>query len=70
MMDLMATTAQKLRRLRRGNGLTQTELAKKTGLNQSTIAMIENGARENPHPKTLTKLAEALGVTAFDLLGD
>lgn len=70
MMDTMATTAEKLRRLRRGSGFTQKELADKAGLSQSTIAMIENGTRGNPHPKTLTVLAKALNVSAFDLLED
>lgn len=70
MMDVMPTTAEKLRRIRRGSGLTQQELAAKTGLSQSTIAMIENGTRKTPRPSTLTKLAEALGVSPFELLED
>lgn len=66
----VATTGQKLKRLRRGNGLTQVELAEASGVAQSTIAQVESGKREEPHPRTLKKLAEALGVTPADLLQD
>ena len=40
------------------------------GVAQSTIAQIEGGARPNPHPRTLKKLAEALGVETRALLDD
>ena len=63
-------TCDKLKRYRRGNGLTQHELAQKAGVSQSAVAMIEAGRRPDPHPRTLAKLAEALGITAMDLLDD
>jgi transcriptional regulator with XRE-family HTH domain len=69
-MQLMATTGEKLKRLRRGQGLTQVELAKRAGVAQSTIVYIERNAREEPHPSTLRRLGEALGVTPADLLED
>lgn len=43
-------TGEKLRRERRAGGLTQVELAERSGVAQSTIAQIEGGVRENPHP--------------------
>jgi transcriptional regulator with XRE-family HTH domain len=46
------------------------ELAERSGVAQSTTAQIEDGARPNPHPRTLTKLAEALDLRARDLLPD
>jgi transcriptional regulator with XRE-family HTH domain len=70
MLAVMATTGEKLRRERRGAGLTQVELAERSGVAQSSIAQIEGGARPNPHPRTLKKLAEALGLRARDLLPD
>jgi transcriptional regulator with XRE-family HTH domain len=70
MLAVMASTGEKLRRERRGAGLTQVELAERSDVAQSTIAQIEGGARPNPHPRTLTKLAEALGLRARDLLPD
>ncbi len=63
-------TGEKLKRERRGAGHTQAELAALSGVAQSTIAQIEGGVRENPHPRTLKKLAEALGLEARDLLPD
>jgi transcriptional regulator with XRE-family HTH domain len=34
------------------------------------VAQIESGARPNPHPSTLGKLAEALDVSPAELLED
>jgi transcriptional regulator with XRE-family HTH domain len=41
--------------------MTQQELAAATALTQSTLSRLENGWRR-PHPKTLRRLAEVLGV--------
>jgi transcriptional regulator with XRE-family HTH domain len=70
MLATVATTGEKLKRERRGEGLTQVELAERSGVAQSTIAQIEGGARPTPHPGTLKKLAEALGIETRDLLPD
>ena len=70
MLATVATTGEKLKRERRGEGLTQAELAGRSGVAQSTIAQIEGRARPNPHPRTLKKLAEALGVETRELLDD
>lgn len=70
MLTAVATTGEKLKRLRRGAGLTQAELAQASGVAQSTIAQIETGQRKEPHPGTLRKLAEALELTPADLLED
>jgi transcriptional regulator with XRE-family HTH domain len=70
MLATVATTGEKLRRERRGSGLTQAELAERSGVAQSTIAQIESGTRPTPHPRTLKKLAEALGVETRELLDD
>ena len=42
------------------SGLTQSELAKKTGIAQGDISKIENG-NGNPSIKTLKRLAEGMG---------
>jgi transcriptional regulator with XRE-family HTH domain len=70
MLAAVATTGEKLKRERRGEGLTQAELAERSGVAQSTIAQIEGGSRPTPHPRTLKKLAEALGVETRALLED
>ena len=70
MLTAVATTGEKVRRLRRGKAWTQEQLADAAGVGQSTVAQIESGARPTPHPSTLGKLAKALGVKPADLLED
>ena len=50
-----------LKNLRRENGLTQKELAEKTGINQADISKIETG-NANPALSTLQRLAEGMGM--------
>jgi transcriptional regulator with XRE-family HTH domain len=50
-----------LRELRRAKVLSQRELAARAQVSQKTIVDIETG-KIHPHPTTLRKLAEALGV--------
>ena len=45
---------------RRETGLTQQELAKRTGITQADISKIENG-NANPSLKTLQRLAAGMG---------
>ncbi len=56
---------ESVRRLRRERGLSQQELADKAGIGQDSISAIETGKHE-PHPRTLRKLANALGVEVAD----
>lgn len=56
-----------VRAFRREAGLTQEQLADKTGLHVTYIAGIETG-RRNPSLKTILSLAEGLGVSASELL--
>jgi group I intron endonuclease len=52
---------------RRRRVMTQKELAEKAGVSKATIVKIEAGAI-HPHPGTIRKLAEALGVEPEELL--
>lgn len=52
---------QLLRKERERKHLTQTELAAIVNVNQATISTIESG-RSNPSLKSLTALADALGI--------
>ena len=70
MIMVVATTGEKVKRLRRGKAWTQVQLAEHSNVAQSTIAQIESGARKHPHPATLGKLAEALRVEPAELLED
>ena len=48
--------------------MTQTELAKRSGVSRATINYIEGGARLNVGSRTLERLAKALGVEVAELL--
>ena len=56
----------RVKELRKAAGLTQEELAEKTGLPQSHISRIEN-AELSPTNMTLQKIAKALGRRLSDL---
>lgn len=57
-----------LKLLRQSADLTQTDLARKSGVDQSMISKIERGEFENPTIDTLRGLAKALGCGIVDLL--
>jgi len=50
-----------LRELREEAVLSQLELAELAGVARTTIGGLERGARKKPHPRTIRKLAKALG---------
>lgn len=62
------TLGQRLARIRKERGFTQVELAQKAGTIQAVISDYERG-RVRPHAEMLGQLAQALGVTADELLG-
>ena len=55
--------------LRKERGLSQEDLAEKTGLSRGAIAQIELGYIRSPKGDTLQKIADAFGVTVGYLLG-
>lgn len=63
---MMNANVQRLRRL---HALSQRDLAAMARLSVTTINRIETGQRK-PMPKTVRKLAEALGVTPEELLAE
>jgi len=50
-----------INKARRSTGLTQTQLADKTGIDQSDISRIENG-EANPSLQTLKRLASGMNM--------
>jgi transcriptional regulator with XRE-family HTH domain len=66
----MTSTKSKtpVRRLRQQRGLTQQELANRTGLTRQAIVLIEQG-KVKPRFATRFVIAAALGVEPSDLLG-
>ena len=59
---------QRIKELRKEEGLTQTELANATGLSQSAITAWEVGTN-SPTANAIVILAEYFGVTTDYLLG-
>ncbi len=60
------TFGEQLRRLRQAAQLSQEELAEKAGLSRRGIQDLERGARRLPHPSTVDRLAQALGLDPHD----
>jgi transcriptional regulator with XRE-family HTH domain len=61
-----AVVAHNLRRLMARGGMTYDDVVARTGLDARTLRGILRGERR-PHARTLTKLAEGLGVSADEL---
>lgn len=57
-----------LKEIREKRGLSQAELSRLSGVNASTIGMLEAGSREYPRLDTAQKLANALHCRLDDLL--
>ncbi len=55
-----------LRRFRLSAQLTQEELAEQAGMSARGISDLERGVRTNPHPTTVRRLAESLGLSPAD----
>lgn len=66
-MKSLTVDGQALARVREVAGLTQGELAKKVGIDQSLISYWESGRRQ-PSATRFKKLCTALRVDADDLL--
>ena len=58
---------ERLKELRRERVLSLRELEERSGVSYNTIWRIEDG-RQGAHPRTVRKLAEALGVEPFELI--
>jgi transcriptional regulator with XRE-family HTH domain len=55
-------------RLRRQQHLTLLQLARRVGVTEAYMSMLESGARKNPSLAMLKKLAKALKVTLAELV--
>ena len=65
--NILKVFGRKLKNLRIENELSQEELAKLMGYNdRSTISKLESG-QIDPNTSTIEKLAQILGVSAFEL---
>ena len=50
-----------IKKLREEAGISQTQLAEKSGVSQSAISIYERGAMRHPCAYTIAKIADALG---------
>ncbi|HEV7341611.1 MAG TPA: helix-turn-helix transcriptional regulator [Sphingopyxis sp.] len=66
-MDMRKLVGWNVERLRRAQGMTQEQLAERSGFSQQYISGLENG-RRNPTVVTLYEIADALGSTPVELL--
>ena len=53
----------KIKDFREALGMTQEELAKKSGVSRGTISALENGTERTTTTKTLSNIARALNTT-------
>jgi transcriptional regulator with XRE-family HTH domain len=66
-VDIRQCLGRNIRRLRDAKGLSQEKFAFEARIHRTYISDIERGAR-NPTITIVQRLADALGVTASDLL--
>ncbi len=66
-MDMRKLVGRNLERARRDKGLTQEELAARSGFSQQYLSGLERGER-NPTLVTLYELAQALGISHVELV--
>ena len=59
----------RLKEIRESKNISQSELAKKTGVNQSLISMIESKKRDNPSISTVVALCDGLDCTLEEMIG-
>jgi len=67
--DISALFGEVLQRHRAVVGISQEELALRAGVDRTFISRLERGVRQ-PTITTLINLAEALSVSAADLVGE
>jgi len=64
--DLIKDTAKRLRVARQAKGMTQAEVASKSGLGENHYAQIERGEK-NPTTSNFRKIIKAIGITSKEL---
>lgn len=63
------TFGERLKKIRQEKGMSQRELGEILGVTQQTIAQYEK-IKETPKAETLLRLANALGVSIYELRGE
>jgi transcriptional regulator with XRE-family HTH domain len=68
-MPVVVYIGEKLKEIRIKRLLTQEELAEKAGVSAATVVNVERNNQE-PHFRTIRKLAKALDVDPTELVGE
>jgi transcriptional regulator with XRE-family HTH domain len=68
-MPVVVYVGQQLKAIRTRRLLTQEELAERAGVSAATVVNVERNKQE-PHFRTIRKLAKALNVDPTELLGE
>ncbi len=68
--NLVPTIGRRVVELRHRAGMSQISLARRAGLNKSTLRLIENGTAPGMNLHTVAALAQALQVTIGVLVGE
>lgn len=63
---MQTAAGETIKQLRESAGLSRSELAQEAGISQVFLTKLEQGERR-PSPRTLVKLAEAMGLSISDL---
>ena len=63
-----STIANNIKKCRQKLGISQDRLSKMADVTYNTIIKIESGGSQNPTIDTLSKIANALGVSVDELL--
>jgi transcriptional regulator with XRE-family HTH domain len=66
-MDMRKLVGRNVKQIRQDRGLTQEELAERSGFSQQYISGLEQG-RRNPTIVSIYELATALGVSHMELV--
>lgn len=64
---MVKTIGENIKKWRKEKGFTQDTLAKKADIPYTTLAKIESNVNKNPTFTTITKIANAFGITLDEL---
>ncbi|MEY8390415.1 XRE family transcriptional regulator [Lachnospiraceae bacterium] len=63
------TIGENIRKIRKEKGLTQKQLGERLNMTQSAIGQFEND-KTSPKIETINRIASALGVSPYEMLGE
>jgi transcriptional regulator with XRE-family HTH domain len=69
LQDIHKVVGERIKKLRKTKGLTQDELAERTGLNRVHLYRLESG-KQSMTLRTLKLIADTLDVRVRDLIGN